>query len=122
MKKNEKANPTLATMNFVGISVCATFIFTILFGEDVMLPLRLIMALVMVAVATLLAIGEKNLWLMVGASVSAVALMVAEPAGGLAYFAYIAAMYIFFSFNPSCKNLMKEWVKGVFAPEKDAKA
>ena len=87
-----------------------------------MLPVRLCMAFAMVATATLMAIGEKHLWLTIGGAISAVALMVANPAGALAYLAYCAGMLLFFRFNPTCEEYMKEWVKGIFASEKEAKA
>lgn len=123
MNKTERTQqPTLAMINFVGMSVCAVLIFTIFLGENIMLPVRLCMGFCLVATATLMAIGEKHLWLMVGGAVSAVALMTVNPVGALAYLAYCAGMFLFFRFNPTCEEYMKEWVKGIFASEKEAKA
>lgn len=122
MKKTEKDCPTTAMINFVGINISATLIFTIFLGENMMLPMRLIMAFAMVAAATLVSLGVKNLWLTVGGVISAVALMTVNPVGALGYLAYVSAIFLFFRFNPCAAGVVENWIKGIFAPENEAKA
>ena len=118
MRRFEFESSVIATMSFTGMSVCATLIFTILLSEEIMLPVRLIMGFVLVAVATLISLGVKNLWLSMGAIFSAAALIAHNPAGGLAYLAYIAIIFLFFRANPICAKEMKNWWNGIFAPGK----
>lgn len=115
MKKFEIESSVIATISFTEMSVCATLIFTILLSEEIMLPVRLIMAFTMVATAALIILGLKNLWLMIGGIVSAIALFAHNPAGGLAYLAYIAIIFLFFRANPICAKEMKNWWNGIFA-------
>lgn len=120
MNKTEKnQQPTLAVINFTGISVCATLIFAAFLSENIMLPVRLCMAICLVAVATIVNLGVKHFWLTVGAIFSAAALMAHEPASGLAYVAYIAAVFLFFRANPVCAEVVRNWFIGIFAPEKE---
>lgn len=115
MRRFEIESSVIATMSFTGMSVVATLCFTALLSIDIMLPVRLIMGFVLVAVATLISLGVKNLWLSMGAIFSAAALIAHNPAGGLAYLAYIGIIFLFFRANPICAKEIKEWIIGMFS-------
>lgn len=118
-KTEKKQQPTLAVINLTGMSVVATLTFAALLSEEIMLPLRLIMGFVLVAVAVLFSLGVKHFWLSMGAVFSAAALIAHNPSSGLTYVAYIAAMFLFFRANPVCAGVIKNWIVGIFAPEKE---